>query len=138
MPKDPELLAHLEWLGYIQPVGLVVSPPALAQAQAHINRNVIPQHQRLLACLPVDDNEQLILQINDFPAFVRSVLDWQETDLIPFEQAAELGIDVTGLEVVLPEYNETLRPTWIVPEFQSSNAAAAPATDLFSASVPPT
>jgi hypothetical protein len=136
MAKDPELLAHLEWLGYIQPVGLVVSPPALAQAQAHINRNVIPQHQRFLACLPVDDNEQLIRRINDFPAFVRSVLDWQETDLIPYEQAAEQGIDVTGLEVVLPEYNETLRPTWIVPEFQSTYAAAALGTDLFPAPVP--
>ena len=138
MARDPELLAHLEWLGYVQPVGLVVSPPALAQAQAHINRNVVPQHQRFLACLPVDDNEQLIPQINDFPGFVRSVLDWQDSDLIPFEQAAEQGIDATGLEVVLPEYNETLRPTWIVPEFQSANAAVATGPDPFAAPGRPT
>ena len=132
MAKDPELSAHLEWLGYIQPVGLVVSPPALLQAQAHINRNVIPQHQRFLGCLPVGDDEEPVPQITDFPAFVRSVLDWQDSDLIPLEQAAENGIDVTGLEVVLPEYNETLRPTWIVPEVRSSRAATAVNTDPFS------
>src|SRR5450759_3025806 len=51
MPRDPETLAHLEWLGYVQPVGLVVSPPALLAAQAHINRNIIPDHRRFLECV---------------------------------------------------------------------------------------
>jgi len=123
MAKDPELSAHLEWLGYIQPVGLVVSPPALVQAQAHINRNVIPQHQRFIGCLPIDKDDQALPQIDDFSKFVREVLDWQDTDLIHFDDAAQAGIDVTALEVVLPEYNETLRPTWVVPEYQSPNAA---------------
>ena len=39
--KDPELIAHQEWLGYLQPVGLVVSPPALAVAGAYPNKNII-------------------------------------------------------------------------------------------------
>jgi hypothetical protein len=144
MAKDPELSAHLEWLGYIQPVGLVVSPPALVQAQAHINRNVIPQHQRFIGCLPVDKDDEPLPLIDDLPKLVREVLDWQDTDLIHFDDAVRAGRDVNGLEVVLPEYNETLRPTWIVPEFQSQNAAhsehvaatvaeqpAAPAKGLF-------
>lgn len=129
MARDPELTAHLEWLGYIQPVGLVVSAPALLQAQAHVNSNVIPQHQRFLACLPVDKYDEVIPQIEDFPAFVRQVLDWSETDLVAFDDAAKLGIDVSGLEVVLPEYNETLRPTWIVPEFKSAGAKSSLSTD---------
>jgi hypothetical protein len=29
---DPELQAHQEWLGYLQPVGLVVSPAAMQHA----------------------------------------------------------------------------------------------------------
>ena len=34
MPKyDPEREAHKAWLGLLQPVGLVVSPPALTRAQ---------------------------------------------------------------------------------------------------------
>lgn len=125
MARDPELIAHLEWLGYIQPVGLVVSAPALLQAQAHVNSNVIPQHQRFLACLPVDKDDEVIPQIEDFPAFVRQVLDWSETDLVAFDDAQKSGIDFSGLEVVLPEYNETLRPTWIVPEFKSAGARSA-------------
>jgi hypothetical protein len=129
MARDPELTAHLEWLGYIQPVGLVVSAPALLQAQAHVNSNVIPQHQRFLACLAVDKDDEVIPQIEDFPAFVRQVLDWSGADLISFQDAAKLGIDVSGLEVVLPEYNETLRPTWIVPEFKSAGAKSSLSTD---------
>ncbi|MCF7963403.1 MAG: hypothetical protein K9M08_21905, partial [Pirellula sp.] len=111
------------------PVGLVVSAPALLQAQAHVNSNVIPQHQRFLACLPVDKHDEVIPQIEDFPAFVRQVLDWTESDLVAFDEAAKSGIDVSGLEVVLPEYNETLRPTWIVPEFKSATAKSSLSTD---------
>ena len=123
MARDPELIAHLEWLGYIQPVGLVVSPPALVQAQAHINRNIIPQHQKFLSCLPIDKDDQAVPQIDDFPKFVCEVFDWRHSDLIAFDRANQSGLDVSGLEVVLPEYNETLRPTWVVPEYQSPNAA---------------
>jgi len=60
MAKDPEQLAHQEWLGYVQPVGLVVSIPALLAAQAHVNRNIIPDHQRFLDCLPRDAHDELI------------------------------------------------------------------------------
>ena len=34
MPKDPAILAHQEWLGYVQPTGLVVSIPAMVDANA--------------------------------------------------------------------------------------------------------
>jgi len=34
MAKSPEQLAHEQWLGYIQPEGLVVSTPALLEARA--------------------------------------------------------------------------------------------------------
>ena len=48
MARNPELLTHIEWLGYLQPVGLVVSPPALADAQAFPSKNIIPDHTRFL------------------------------------------------------------------------------------------
>ena len=51
MANDPELAVHREWLGNLQPVGLVVSPPALAAAQAFPNRNIIPLHHRFLDLL---------------------------------------------------------------------------------------
>jgi len=40
--KEPELRAHREWIGYVEPVGLLVSAPAL------VNRNIIPRHKRFL------------------------------------------------------------------------------------------
>ena len=48
MALDPELIRHKEWLGFLQPVGLVVSPHALMAAQAVVNRNVVSLQQRLL------------------------------------------------------------------------------------------
>ena len=35
---DPEILAHLEWLGFVRPTGLVVSAPALVRAGAILDR----------------------------------------------------------------------------------------------------
>ena len=55
MAKDPELIAHQQWLGYVQPVGLVVSIPALVQAPSPHQQNIAPDHQRFLECLPEDD-----------------------------------------------------------------------------------
>jgi hypothetical protein len=114
MAKDPELLAHQQWLGYLQPVGLVVSPPALLQAQAHVNQNVAPEHQRFLGhvtdSLAVGRPEAIKVLV-DLRAFLLDVLGWQATDLIDAADAR-----AAALEVVLPVYQETLRPTYAVPD----------------------
>ncbi len=36
---DPAVLAHLEWIGFVQPTGLVVSAPALVRAGAILDRH---------------------------------------------------------------------------------------------------
>ncbi len=54
MAKSPEEYAHLEWLGYVQPVGLVVSIPAMLEAQCYVNKNIMGEHARFLSCLPGD------------------------------------------------------------------------------------
>ena len=51
MARDPETIAHQEWLGYVQPVGLVVSIPALLAAQCHINRNIAAGPRAVLGLL---------------------------------------------------------------------------------------
>jgi hypothetical protein len=108
MAKNLEIQAHKEWLGFLQPVGLVVSPPALVAAQASVNRNVVDLQQKLLAC--VDHKEQgSQFAISDFRAFTIDVLGWETTDLIDNpEQLAELAVS-------LPEYGEILQPTYAVP-----------------------
>jgi|SRR5713226_2553841 len=113
MARDPETQAHQEWLGYVQPVGLVVSIPALVSAQAYVNRNIIPDHQRLLSCLPRDKSEEPIPEIRDFAEFVHTVLGWRESDM---EAVVPGDPQYAGLEVTLPEYHETLRPTHTVRE----------------------
>jgi hypothetical protein len=119
MAKDPELLAHQQWLGYLQPVGLVVSPPALLQAQAHVNANIAAEHQRFLD--HVDDSlvvgrPEALPAVKSLRALLLDVLGWQAGDLI------EAGDPrAAALEVVLPEYHETLRPTFAVADDPRAN-----------------
>jgi hypothetical protein len=122
MPHDPETLAHQEWIGYVQPVGLVVSIPALLAAQAHINRNISPEHARFLACLPRDKEGNPVPEIRDFAEFTQKVLGWRESDLEPI---VEGDPRYAALEVVLPEYHETLLPTHVVREYQPKGESRA-------------
>jgi hypothetical protein len=120
MARDPELIAHQEWLGYLQPVGLVVSPPALAAAGAYPNKNIIPDHARFLDCV-----ETILLEgesdsrpaIRQFAHFATHVLGWEPADLVGTGEGGQLP---DSLEVTLTEYNETLRPTYAVREFASN------------------
>ena len=119
MAKDPEHLAHQEWLGYVQPVGLVVSIPALLAAQAHINRNIIPDHQRFLDCLPRDAHDELIPELRDFLEFTEQALGWRAGDLEPVVAGDNR---YSSIEVPLPEYNETLRATHVVRELEPKDS----------------
>lgn len=111
MAKDFETRAHLEWLGYVQPVGMVVNPPALLAAQAHINSNIRPEHERFLDLLTPEGSREPLARIPDLPAFFQVVLGWRSTDLEPINPADPR---YQSLEVPLREYGETLRPTHVV------------------------
>ena len=120
MAKSPEELAHIEWLGYVQPVGLVVSIPAMLEAQCYINKNIMAEHARFLNCLARDSAGNVQTEIRDLREFVQSVLGWESDDLISLPERGRLPSEYTDLEVVLPQYHETLRPTHVVPEFTSN------------------
>ncbi len=115
MPTDTIKRDHEEWLGYVQPVGLVVSIPALIEAQAIINRNFGPEHRSFLQALPIDRNGDPIPEIRDFPAFAQKVFEWTLEDLHGSPGGPTLP---DALEVPLPDYNETLRPTYALREYQ--------------------
>lgn len=111
MANDPEIRLHKEWLGFLQPVGLVVSPPALSAAQAVVNRNVVELQQTLATVarrepLSVDIGKETF-GIDDFPAFTINVLGWQAEDLV---------VSPEELAIALPDYNEVLTPTYAVPD----------------------
>jgi hypothetical protein len=124
---DPAIQAHLEWIGFVQPTGLVVAAPALVRAGAILNRQDSEGQKLLRASLDTSSVAEGAGEgygggldytdgrIGDFSSFARSVLGWSfspkgyagtEENPIPAE-----------LEVNLPEYGETLRPTYAVREF---------------------
>lgn len=120
---DPEIRAHREWLGLLQPVGLVVSPPALVKGQAVPSQNVAELQQHFISV--VDDaptsaqGADAEPAIGDLPAFFRAVLGWSLEDIA----GAPGGPDIAeGLELVLPDYGETLRPTYAVIDSMGDGA----------------
>jgi N-6 DNA Methylase len=114
MSKDLSVLAHKQWLGYVQPTGLVVSIPAMLDANVRINQNFAPEHRQFLDALPTDAKGDVVPVITDFPHFVQLVLGWHPTDLNGSPEAPEIP---ASLETTLPEY-ETLRVTYALREFK--------------------
>ncbi len=112
---DPSIAAHLEWLGFVRPTGLVVSAPALARHGATLNRHDAEGQQRLRSCVEEraingDAAPQPVLP--DFRAFAQDVLGWR------FSPKAYAGTPEAPLppelEVRLPDTGETLRPQFAV------------------------
>ena len=116
MPKpNPQVAAHLEWIGFVRPTGLVVSAPALVKAGAVLNRRDAEGQQRLNECVAKLQNgasSHSEPYIPDFRAFASRVLDWN------FSSQGYAGTDdspiPTELEVPLPDSGHVLRPTFAV------------------------
>ena len=113
---DPQVAAHLEWLGFVRPVGLVVSAPALVRAGAILARDAEGQ-QRLRACVaerrfhPDHEPEPCL---PDFRAFASAVLGW---NFSPKGYAGTDGNPVPAeLEAPLHDGGELLRPDFAVRE----------------------
>ena len=126
MPKrDPHRDAHLEWIGFVRPTGLVVSAPALVRAGAVLPRD--PEGQRLLrACVaerrfhPEREPEPWL---PDFRAFASSVLGWNFSPS-GYAGTAEYPIP-PELETPLQEGGEVLRPDFAVRERDPRGNASA-------------
>ena len=110
MAQDYEQYLHKEWLGLLQPEGLVVSPPALVDAQAFIDKakalTLQPVLQSIAESLLPNGKSQTYVQ--QFETFAQQVLEWESED---FEEQAQLP---ESLAVPLPDYGETLRPDYAV------------------------
>lgn len=119
---DPEILAHLEWLGFVQPTGLVVSAPALVRAGAILDRRDIEGQRLLRACSAertFDPKVGPVAWLPEFQSFASSVLGWSFSPK-GFAGTAEQPIP-PELELPLPNYRETLRPHFAVREPDPEN-----------------
>ena len=126
MPKrDPHRDAHLEWIGFVRPTGLVVSAPALVRAGAILPRD--PEGQRLLRASVAErrfhPDREPEPWLPDFRAFASSVLGWNFSPR-GYAGTAEYPIP-PELETPLQEGGEVLRPDFAVRERDPRENASA-------------
>lgn len=119
---DPEVFRHLEWLGFVRPVGLVVSAPALVRAGAILNRRDIDGQKLLQECVnqtPFGTREETAPCLPDFRQFAEKVLGWN------FVSKAIAGTTENpipeDLQTHLIEYQQMLKPHWAVRELDPEN-----------------
>ena len=104
------IFAHQEWLGFVQPVGLVVAPTVMVDAQVVPDRNVSGRQRELRELL--EEKESGAATRWRAPDPRRLFLDWlgwEEDDLV--DAAAHREV----LEISLPELQVVLMPSWAVP-----------------------
>src|SRR5579875_2989084 len=127
MPKahsDQQVQDHLEWLGFVQPTGLVVSAPALVRAGVILNRRDREGQRLLLECVQEraggarGEPQPVIV---NFERFAREVLGWS------FSAKGYAGVEGAPipeeLELTLPDYGITLRPDLAVREPEPQDGA---------------
>jgi len=119
---DPAIQAHLEWIGFVRPTGLVVSAPALVRAGAILERTDSEGQRLLRACVEEHEGDPKVDPVPylpDFRSFTESVLGWNYSPK-GYAGTTESPIP-SDLEVPLPDYGETLRPDYAVRELDPQN-----------------
>jgi len=122
---NPELKAHQEWLGYLQPVGLVVAPAAMVDAGWVVTRSgseLIERQERYREAIqglssasdsadpdPEADGDTRTRGFPQLETLLVEHLGWS-ADQIQSEPAL-----IESYSRHLPELGETLRPTALVP-----------------------
>jgi hypothetical protein len=108
---DSGIRAHQEWLGLIQPVGLVVAPNALVNAQVEIDQSLTSKWLAYDALLVDGEDDDRFLP--EWPIFARDFLEWEPAQLAGGPSASRLPVELT---VMLPELDARLEPTYAVPD----------------------
>lgn len=107
MAADTATAGHLEWLGYVQPTGIVVSVSALLEAQLHNESSrFVPLQEQLFSVLP-QERGAAVPRLESFPAFAETLLNWRASDLE--------GPDAS-LTVAVPGYEDNLHPDYVVKD----------------------
>ncbi len=122
--RDPEISAHLEWIGFVRPTGLVVSAPALVRAGTILDRRDTEGQRQLRGCIQertFDPKEGSVPYVPDFRGFAESVLDWNFSPK-GYAGIAENPIP-SELEFPVPNYEDTLRPDLAVRELEPKEGA---------------
>ena len=108
---------HQEWMGFVQPVGLVVAPTVMVDAQAVPDRNVAGRQREFRRLLEESGRGVTARwRAPDVRQLFVEWLGWSEDDLVDAETLRET------LEVSLPELQVVLAATWAVPADDDRNS----------------
>ena len=103
--------AHQEWLGFVQPVGLVVAPTVMVDAQVIPDRNFTGRQRDFREFLEESGTGATAnWRAIDLRRLFVGWLGWEDDDLVVPDSL--LGV----LEISLPELQVVLSATWAVPE----------------------
>lgn len=108
MSKNKIIELHQQWIGYLNPTGLVFSPNALEDAQVVITEGVIPDQREFLELITNTVNEEIKFAgyANIEEIFLKT-LGWRDTDLNS-DQAL-----IAQYSFSHPQFNEVISPTYI-------------------------
>jgi len=124
------IFAHQEWLGFVQPVGLVVAPNVMVDAQVVPDRNIAERQREFRALIDTQDEVPDAVGVAEVRAeyqvagspqtsvlqrVFQDWLGWEDSDLV------DAGAHRETLEISLPELQVVLAPTWAVPADEDSN-----------------
>ncbi len=121
------ILAHQEWLGFVQPVGLVVVPTVMVDAQVVPDRNISLRQFEFQALFDPNDETTGVSgpaeRHSTYPAHglvparvFRDWLGWEDGDLV------DASVHRKTLEISVPELQVVLAPTWAVPAGEGETA----------------
>ena len=111
------IFAHQEWLGFVQPVGLVVAPTVMVDAQVLPDRNISVRQKEFIELLVKEEEDDTAMRwyASDVKSMFLDYLKWEVDDLVDASgQSAEL-------EIALPELGVVLSSTWAVPAGNSES-----------------
>ena len=112
------IFAHQEWLGFVQPVGVVVAPSVMVDAQVVPDRNVRGRRQEFRSLLDEAEAEHstVRLRARNLREVFTELLGWEDGDLVDAAEHRD------KLEIALPELQAVLSATWAVPATNGAQA----------------
>ena len=111
------IFAHQEWIGFVQPVGLVVAPTVMVDAQVVPDRNISGRQRDFCELLEEEGSGATARwHAPDLRKLFLDYLEWENGDLEDATACPE------ALEISLPELGVVLSPTWAVPSVDDFDA----------------
>jgi hypothetical protein len=104
---------NLEWLGYVQPVGLVLSPAILDRYGLVPEEQTRAEGNAVATCLTPDSEAQAL---SDPWFFFSQILGWREHQVVGLPGGRPLP---DGLTVAIDEADTVLEPHWAVIDPES-------------------